>query len=58
MGYRAENLMRLAKSLAPTFLGFIGVLLLALPFRLFEGAVPTPIIPLVVIFSGRFTGPI
>lgn len=57
MGYRAENLMRLAKSLAPTFLGFIGVLLLALPFRFLEGWAPTPIIPLVVIFFWSIYGP-
>lgn len=57
MGYRAENLMRLAKSMAPTFLGFLGVLLLAMPLRLFEGWAPTPIIPLVVIFFWSIYGP-
>ena len=50
MGYRAENLMRLLQAAAPTLLGVFGVIILALPVRLFEGFVPTPIIPLVVIF--------
>jgi len=50
MGYRAENLLRLLKAAAPTLLGIFGVIILALPVRLFEGFVPTPIIPLVVVF--------
>lgn len=57
MGYRAENLIRLAKAAAPTFLGFLGVIVLALPFRFFEGLAPTPIIPLVVIFFWSIYGP-
>lgn len=57
MGYRAENLLRLAKSAAPTLLGFLGVFLLALPFRFFEGWAPTPIIPLVVVFFWSIYGP-
>jgi len=57
MGYRAENLLRLLKAAAPTLLGLFGVIILALPIRLFEGAVPTPIIPLVVVFFWSIYGP-
>lgn len=38
------------KAATPTLLGLLGVLLLALPLRLFYGLVPTPILPLVVVF--------
>ncbi|MCI5045137.1 MAG: rod shape-determining protein MreD [Aquisalinus sp.] len=38
------------RALTPTLLGFIGVLLLSVPLRLFEGTVPTPVFPLIVIF--------
>ncbi|SNT72460.1 rod shape-determining protein MreD [Amphiplicatus metriothermophilus] len=38
------------KAATPTLLGLLGVLLLALPLRLFYGGVPTPILPLVVVF--------
>ena len=57
MGRRAENLLRLLKAAAPTLLGLIGVLILALPVRLFEGALPTPIIPLVIVFFWSIYGP-
>lgn len=50
MGYRAENLLNLMRAATPTLLGFFGVIILALPLRLFEGVAPTPIIPLVVVF--------
>ena len=40
----------LLRALTPTALGLVGVLLLALPLRLFEGTIPTPLIPLMVIF--------
>ncbi len=57
MGYRAENLLRLLKAATPTFLGVFGVIILTLPIRLFEGTVPTPIIPLVVVFFWSVYGP-
>lgn len=57
MGYRAENLLRLLKAAAPTLLGVLGVILLALPLRLAEGHVPTPIFPLVIVFFWSIYGP-
>lgn len=57
MGYRAEQLLAILRSLTPTFLGILGVLILALPIRLFEGALPTPIIPLVVVFFWSIYAP-
>lgn len=57
MGYRAENLLRLLKAAAPAMLGVLGVLILAAPLRLFEGAVPTPVIPLVIVFFWSVYGP-
>ncbi len=57
MGYRAEQLLAILRSLTPTLLGFLGVLILALPFRFFEGALPTPIIPLVVVFFWSIYSP-
>lgn len=57
MGYRAENLLRLLKAAAPTLLGVFGVLILALPVRILEGVVPTPIIPLVIVFFWSIYGP-
>lgn len=57
MGYRAENLLSLLRAASPTFLGIIGVLILALPLRLFEGVAPTPIIPLVVVFFWSIYAP-
>lgn len=57
MGYRAENLLRLMRAMAPTILGVLGVLMLAAPIRLFEGTVPTPIIPLVIVFFWSVYGP-
>lgn len=57
MGYRAENLLRLFKAAAPTLLGIFGVIILALPIRFFDGAVPTPIIPLVIVFFWSIYGP-
>jgi len=57
MGYRAENLLRLFKAMAPTMLGVLGVLVLAAPVRLFEGFAPTPIFPLVIVFFWSVYGP-
>lgn len=56
MSARAENLARFLAALAPTALGVIGVLLLALPVRLAEGAVPTPILPLIVVYFWSIYG--
>ncbi len=57
MGYRAENLLRLSKAATPTMLGLAGVIVLALPIRLFEGLAPTPVVPLVVVFFWSIYGP-
>lgn len=57
MGYRAENLLRLLKAATPTILGFFGVIILLLPIRFFEGYVPTPVLPLVVVFFWSIYGP-
>lgn len=57
MGYRAENLLRLFKAMAPTLLGVVGVLILSAPIRLFEGYAPTPIFPLVIVFFWSVYGP-
>ncbi|MEX0644679.1 MAG: rod shape-determining protein MreD [Parvularculaceae bacterium] len=57
MSRRAEGLSRLAKAATPTLLGFIGVLILALPVRFAEGLIPTPLLPLVVVFFWSIYGP-
>ena len=57
MSRRADGFARLAKAATPTLLGFLGVLLLALPIRLAEGVVPTPLLPLVVVFFWSIYGP-
>lgn len=57
MSRRAEGLSRLAKAATPTVLGLVGVLLLALPLRLAQGVVPTPVLPLVVVFFWSIYGP-
>ena len=57
MGQRAESLSRIAKASTPTILGLFGVLLLALPVRFAEGIIPTPILPLVIVFFWSIYGP-
>lgn len=57
MGYRAQNLFSILKAATPTLLGLAGVLVLVLPLRLGEGALPTPIIPLVVVFFWSIYSP-
>lgn len=57
MGYRAEQLLAILRSLTPTLLGVFGVIILALPFRFFEGVMPTPIVPLVVVFFWSIYSP-
>lgn len=57
MGYRGESLARFMKAAAPTLLGLFGVIILSLPIRLFEGIIPTPIFPLVVVFFWSIYGP-
>jgi len=54
---RAENLSRLAKAAAPTLLGAFGVLLIASPVRLGEGVLPTPLLPLVVVYFWSIYSP-
>jgi len=47
---RTDMVSRYAVSLAPFAMGILGVFLLAVPFRFFSATIPTPIIPLAVIF--------
>lgn len=46
-----------ARAIAPTVLGILGVLMLIAPLRLFEGGLPTPLFPLIVIFFWSIYGP-
>lgn len=57
MSSRAETVGRLFRAAAPTALGLFGVFLLAAPLRLFQGAAPTPIIPLVVVYFWSLYAP-
>lgn len=57
MRSRAEGIAALTRALTPTILGLIGVVLLAAPVRLGQGFVPTPILPLVVVFFWTIYGP-
>ncbi len=54
---RAENLGRSFRAAAPTLLGVAGVCLLAAPLRLAEGALPTPVLPLVVVYFWSIYSP-
>ncbi len=58
MNTRADSVIGLAKVLFPFLMGVAGVLLLALPVRLFGGAMPMPIIPLAVIFFWSLYDPL
>lgn len=57
MSPRADNLFRIARAALPTLLGLFGAFLLASPLRLFEGAVATPLIPLVVVYFWSLYSP-
>lgn len=57
MNARADGFPRLLKATAPTLIGLAGVLLLALPLRLFYDAVPTPIVPLIVVYFWSLYAP-
>lgn len=57
MSRRTEGLSRLAKAATPTLVGLFGVVLLALPVRLFAGLVPTPAIPLIAVYFWSIYGP-
>lgn len=57
MAGRAEGLSRLGKAATPMLIGVLGVLLLAAPLRLGAGTIPTPIIPLAVVFFWSVYGP-
>lgn len=48
---------RLVKAATPTLLGLFGVFLLALPVRIAEGHLPTPLLPLVIVFFWTIYGP-
>ncbi len=51
-----QTFVNLARTLTPTFLGVFGVIALSLPIRLFEGTIPTPLIPLIVIYFWSIYG--
>ena len=57
MSSRAENLARVARAAMPTALGVFGALMLASPLRLFQGSVPTPLVPLVVVYFWSLYSP-
>ncbi len=57
MATRADLIMRIAGGATPALLGFLGVLLLASPIRLFGGALPTPVIPLIIIYFWSLYSP-
>lgn len=57
MAGRADGMISLLKAATPMFIGVAGVLLLALPLRIAGGAIPTPIIPLAVVFFWSLYGP-
>ncbi len=57
MFYTDQGMSGIAKALTPTLIGLAGVLALSLPIRLFEGTIPTPLIPLIVIFFWSLYGP-
>jgi rod shape-determining protein MreD len=57
MGDQEGRLALVMTIMAPTLLGIAGVIALALPLRLFDGLVPTPLLPLMVIFFWSLYGP-
>lgn len=57
MTARAEVLLRLAGAATPALLGFLGVLILASPIRLAGGSLPTPIIPLIIVYFWSLYSP-
>ncbi|MEK7265680.1 MAG: hypothetical protein AAB227_06230 [Pseudomonadota bacterium] len=57
MSSRAENLARVARAATPTLLGIFGAVMLASPLRLFQGSLPTPLIPLVVVYFWSLYSP-
>ncbi len=57
MATRADVLMRVAGSATPALLGFLGVILLASPLRLFGDGLPTPIIPLIIVYFWSLYSP-
>lgn len=50
MAEREDAVARIVTSSAPFLIGIFGILLLALPVRLFGGLVPTPIFPLIIVY--------
>lgn len=47
---RAENFGRALRTMSPTLLGVFGVIVWAAPIRLFGGVLPTPLLPLLIVF--------
>lgn len=57
MSRRAEGLSRLFKAAMPTLVGVAGVLLLAMPIRAAGGFIPTPVLPLFVVYFWSIHAP-
>ncbi len=57
MATRADVLMRVGAAATPALLGFLGVLLLASPVRLLGGSIPTPVIPLIIVYFWSLYSP-
>jgi rod shape-determining protein MreD len=47
----------MAKAATPTVVGVVGVVLLSLPVRLLGGLIPTPMLPLLVVYFWAIFGP-
>jgi rod shape-determining protein MreD len=57
MASRADVLVRIAGSATPAMLGFLGVILLASPVRLFGDSLPTPFLPLIIVYFWSLYSP-
>ena len=57
MADRHEGVSGFLLALTPTLLGLAGVIALTLPLRLIEGQIPTPLLPLIVIYFWSIYGP-
>ena len=57
MSSRGDGLALVLKAAAPTLIGALGAILLALPLRFGYGVLPTPVFPLIVVFFWTLYGP-
>ena len=51
-----QRIAQMARSIMPTILAVLGVVALLVPLRLFEGTIPTPLIPLIVLYFWSIYG--